>query len=229
MKNILVVVTNISKYPSQERATGLWFGEAVHFVDKMEKEGYKIDYVSPLGGSTPIDPHSLQADQMTELDWQYYLNNEFLNKLGTTLSADEVNPEDYDAIYYTGGHGVMWDFPDNEKLQNIAIKIYENGGVVSAVCHGSVGLLNIKNAAGEYLIADKKVAGFANTEETALGLDKVVPFLTEDEIVNRGANYVKGEDWAEFAVVDGRVVSGQNPASGGVVAKEVLKVLKSAQ
>lgn len=229
MKNILVVVTNISKYPSQERATGLWLGEAVHFVDEMEKEGYKVDYVSPKGGYTSIDPHSLQPDQMTELDWKYYSNNDFLNKLGATLSADAVNAEDYDAIYYTGGHGVMWDFPNDEKLQNIASKIYENGGVVSAVCHGVVGLLNIKNATGNYLIADKKVAGFANTEEIALGLDKIVPFLTEDELVNRGANYVKGEDWAAFAVADDRVVTGQNPASGGAVAKGVLQLLKSAR
>ena len=195
----------------------------------MEKAGYTIDYVSPKGGYTPIDPGSLQPDQMTELDWQYYSNNDFLNKLSTTLSADDVNPKDYDAIYYTGGHGVMWDFPNDEKLQSIASKIHENGGIVSAVCHGSVGLLNIKDAAGHYLIADKKVAGFANTEEIALGLDKTVPFLTEDELVNRGANYVKGEDWAEFAVADDRVVTGQNPASGGSVAKEVLQLLKSAR
>ncbi|WP_277587557.1 type 1 glutamine amidotransferase domain-containing protein [Psychrobacillus antarcticus] len=226
MKNILVVVTNISKYPNQERATGLWLGEAVHFAVEMEKEGYRIDYVSPKGGYTPIDPHSLQADQMTELDWKYYTNNDFLNQLSTTLSADEVNPEDYDAIYYTGGHGVMWDFPNDEKLQSIASTIHENGGIVSAVCHGSVGLLNIKNAAGNYLITDKKVAGFANTEEIALGLDKIVPFLTEDELVRRGANYVKGEDWSAFAVADGRVVTGQNPSSGGAVAKEVIQLLK---
>ncbi len=150
MKNILVVVTNISKYPNQERATGLWLGEAVHFVDEMEKEGYKVDYVSPKGGYTPIDPHSLQPDQMTELDWQYYSNNDFLNKLGATLSADDVNPEDYDAIYYTGGHGVMWDFPNDEKLQRIASQIHENGGIVSAVCPGSVGVFHIKNAAGDF-------------------------------------------------------------------------------
>jgi len=229
MKNILVVVTNVSKYPNQERATGLWLAEAVHFADEIEKEGYTIDYVSPKGGYTPIDPSSLQPDQMSELDWQYYSNNDFLNKLSATLSADDVNATDYDAIYYTGGHGVMWDFPNDEKLQRIASQIHENGGVVSAVCHGSVGLLNIKNAAGDYLIAGKKVAGFANTEETALGLEKTVPFLTEDELVNRGANYVKGEDWAAFAVADERVVTGQNPASGGAVAKEVIQLLKSAR
>ncbi|MFD1927587.1 type 1 glutamine amidotransferase domain-containing protein [Sporosarcina siberiensis] len=229
MKKILVVVTNVSKYPNEERATGLWLGEAVHFADKVEKEGYQIDYVSPKGGFTPIDPSSLQPDQMTELDWNYYSNKDFLNKLSVTLSPEAVRPEEYDAIYYTGGHGVMWDFPDDEKLQNIASAIHENGGIVSGVCHGVAGLFNIKNAAGAYLIADKKVTGFANTEEIALGLDKVVPFLTEDELVNRGAKYVKGEDWAQFAVADQRVVTGQNPASGGAVAKEVLELLKSAR
>ncbi|MEK5148283.1 type 1 glutamine amidotransferase domain-containing protein [Psychrobacillus sp. FSL K6-4615] len=227
MKKILVVVTNISKYPNLERATGLWLGEAVHFTAEMEKEGYQIDFVSPKGGHTPLDPHSLQADQMTELDWQYYSNDDFLNKLSTTLSADAINPNDYDAIYYAGGHGVMWDFPEDENLQNIASTIYDNGGVVSAVCHGVVGLLNIKNGDGEYLIKNTKVTGFTNTEEIAVGLDKVVPFLTEDELVRKGANYVKGEDWAVFAVADNRIVTGQNPASGGAVAKEVIQLLKS--
>lgn len=201
--------------------------EAVHFTAEMEKEGYQIDFVSPKGGHTPLDPHSLQADQMTELDWQYYSNDDFLNKLSTTLSADAINPNDYDAIYYAGGHGVMWDFPEDENLQNIASTIYDNGGVVSAVCHGVVGLLNIKNGDGEYLIKNTKVTGFTNTEEIAVGLDKVVPFLTEDELVRKGANYVKGEDWAVFAVADNRIVTGQNPASGGAVAKEVIQLLKS--
>ncbi|WP_454192971.1 type 1 glutamine amidotransferase domain-containing protein [Paenibacillus sp. Marseille-Q7038] len=227
MGKILVVVTNVSKYPDLERATGLWLGEAVHFADKMENEGYKIDYVSPNGGYTSIDPHSLEKDQMTELDWKYYQNNNFLNKLGTTLAAEDINPEDYDVIYYTGGHGVMWDFPDNKKLQEVAIKIYENGGIVSAVCHGAIGLVNIKNEAGEYLIANKKVTGFANSEERAIELDKVVPYLTEDELVKRGANYVKGTDWSSFVVVDGHLVTGQNPASGGEVAEEVIKLLNS--
>lgn len=225
MANILVVVTNVSKYQDIERATGLWLGEAVHFVDAVEKEGHSVDYVSPEGGYTPIDPHSLEKDQMTELDWKYYLNKDFKNKLGTTLAAGDINPEDYDVIYFTGGHGVMWDFPDNEKLQKLAMKIYENGGIVSSVCHGAIGLINIKNDAGEHLISNKKVTGFANSEEIAIGLDKVVPYLTEDELVKSGADFVKGDDWASFAVVDGHIVTGQNPASGGEVAKEVIKLL----
>ncbi|MFY0744276.1 type 1 glutamine amidotransferase domain-containing protein [Solibacillus silvestris] len=227
MKKILLVVTNTSKYPNLDRATGLWLGEAVHFAAEIEKAGYEIDYVSPKGGYTPLDPHSLQPDQMTELDWEYYTNTDFLNKLSNTLPVDSINPNDYAAIYYAGGHGVMWDFAEDENLQNIASTIYANGGVVSAVCHGVVGLLNIKNGDGEYLIKDTKVTGFTNTEEMAVGLDKVVPFLTEDELVRKGANYVKDADWSVFTVTDNRIVTGQNPASGGAVAKDVIKLLKS--
>lgn len=227
MKKILVVTTNVSKCPNLERATGLWLGEAVHFVDAIQKEGHQIDYVSPKGGYTPIDPHSLQSDQMTELDWKYYEDQTFMDKLGTTLAAAEVNAENYDAIYYTGGHGVMWDYPENESLQKIASTIYQNGGIVSAVCHGSAGLVNIKDVSGQPLIANKKVSGFTNTEEAALGLENTVPFLTEDALVSKGANYVKGDDWAAFAVADNRVVTGQNPASGGTVAAEVLAVLNT--
>ncbi|MGL4740011.1 MAG: type 1 glutamine amidotransferase domain-containing protein [Sarcina sp.] len=226
MKKILVVVTNVSKYENTERPTGLWLGEAVHFVDVMEKAGYEIDYVSSKGGYTPIDPHSLSNDFMTEVDWKYYTNSDFMNKLGNTLSVDEVNPSDYDVIYYTGGHGVIWDFPNDTKMQNVAKEIYENGGIVSAVCHGLAGLLNIELSNGKNLVDGIKVTGFSNSEEVAVGLDKLVPYLTETELVARGANYVKGDDWAEFAVSENRVVTGQNPASGAAVAKEVLSVIK---
>lgn len=226
MKKILVVVTNISKYETTERPTGLWLGEAVHFVDVMEKAGYEIDYVSANGGYTPIDPHSLSNDFMTQTDWDYYTNKNFMDKLGNTLSANEVNVDDYEVIYYTGGHGVVWDFPNDEKMQKIAAKIYENGGIVSSVCHGAVGLLNIKLSNGKNLIDGIKVTGFSNSEEVAVGLDSLVPFLTETELVNKGANYVKGADWSEFAVSQDRVVTGQNPASGAAVAKEILNILK---
>ncbi|MGL5576029.1 MAG: type 1 glutamine amidotransferase domain-containing protein [Sarcina sp.] len=226
MKKILVVVTNVSKYETAERPTGLWLGEAVHFVDVMEKAGYEIDYVSGNGGYTPIDPHSLSNDFMTQTDWNYYTNKNFMDKLGNTLSANEVNTDDYEVIYYTGGHGVVWDFPNNEKMQKIAAEIYEKGGIVSSVCHGAAGLINIKLSNGKNLVDGIKLTGFSNSEEAAAGLDKLVPFLTETELVNKGANYVKGADWSEFAVSQDRVVTGQNPASGAAVAREILNILK---
>lgn len=227
MKKILVVVTNISKYQNVDldRPTGLWLGEAVHFVDEVEKAGYTVDYVSPKGGYTPIDPHSLEADMMTPLDWEYYQNQSFMNKLGQTLSIEDIHPEDYQAIYYTGGHGVMWDFPEQPKLQEVALAIYNQGGVVSAVCHGVVGLLNIKQD-NQYLISGKTVTGFSNSEEKEVQLDHLVPFLTEDAMIKRQANYTKAENWASYAVEDQRIVTGQNPASGKAVAEKVLAILQ---
>jgi len=223
-KRILVVVTGTEKYPNLDRATGVWLGEAVHFVERVEKAGFEVDYVSPKGGYTPVDPHSLAGAEA--IDWEWYQNKAFMNRLGATLAPGDVNPDDYAAIYFVGGHGVIWDFPDNEELQALSRKIYENGGVVSSVCHGAVGLLNIKLSDGTLLINGKEVTGFSNEEEKLAELDEFVPYLTEDEMVKRGANYKKADEpWAAFAVADGRVITGQNPASGGAVAELVIKEL----
>lgn len=224
-KKILVVLTSVEKYPNMNRATGLWLGEAVHFVKKVEEAGYEIDYVSPDGGYTPIDPHSLAMADV--IDWEWYQKKEFMNCLGATLKPSDINPDDYIAIYYTGGHGVIWDFPDNEALQLISQKIYENGGFVSSVCHGAVGLLNIKLSNGSLLIKDKEVTGFSNEEEKLAELDQFVPFLTETELIARGAIYKKADEpWATFAIADQRLITGQNPASGGAVADLLIVALK---
>ncbi|MBP5971867.1 type 1 glutamine amidotransferase domain-containing protein [Brasilonema sp. CT11] len=224
-KKILVVLTSVEKYPNINRATGLWLGEAVHFVKKVEEAGYEVDYVSPKGGYTPIDPHSLAMADPT--DWEWYQKKEFMNRLGTTLKSSEVKPDDYVAIYYTGGHGVIWDFPENEALQSISRKIYENGGFVSSVCHGAVGLLNIKLSDGSLLVKNKEVTGFSNQEEKLAELDKFVPFLTETELIARGAIYKKADEpWACFAVENRRLITGQNPASGGAVADLLIAALK---
>lgn len=150
-----------------------------------------------------------------------------MNRLGTTLKASEVKPDEYVAIYYTGGHGVIWDFPENEELQAISRKIYEKGGFVSSVCHGAVGLLNIKLSNGSVLVKGKKVTGFSNEEEKLAELDKFVPFLTESELVARGAMYKKADKpWTPFAIEDTRLITGQNPASGGAVADLLIAALR---
>lgn len=150
-----------------------------------------------------------------------------MNRLGSTLKPSEVNPDDYVAIYFAGGHGVIWDFPDNTELQAISRKIYENGGYVSSVCHGAAGLFNITLSDGSLLIRDKKVTGFSDEEERLAELDKHVPYLTETELITRGAIYQKADQpWEPFAVIDSRLISGQNPASGGAVAELLLEALK---
>ncbi|WP_447595209.1 type 1 glutamine amidotransferase domain-containing protein [Aquipseudomonas campi] len=223
-KKILVVLTSVAKYPNLARATGLWLGEAVHFVRKVEAAGFQVDYVSPEGGYTPVDPHSLAMAE--EGDWDWYQDKTFMDRLGATLKPSQVSPDDYVVIYFAGGHGVVWDFPDNTELQVLSRGIYERGGIVSSVCHGAVGLLNITLSDDSLLIKGKTVTGFSNAEEQLAELDQYVPYLTEDELVKRGAVYQKADEpWAPFAVADGRVITGQNPASGGPVADLVLKAL----
>ena len=224
-KKILVVLTATEKYPNLNRATGVWLGEAVHFVEKVERAGFAVDYMTPSGGYTPIDPHSLAMAE--PIDWDWYHNRQFMNRLGATLKPSDVNPDDYAAIYFVGGHGVLWDFPDNADFQQLSRKIYENGGIVSSVCHGAVGLLNITLSDGTLLIKGKQVTGFSDEEERLAQLDQYVPFLTEAELKKRGAAYRKAEKpWEAFAVADHRVITGQNPASGGAVADLVIKALK---
>lgn len=227
-KKILVVMTTTEKYPNLDRATGIWLGEAVHFVERVERAGFTVDYVTPLGGYTPIDPHSLAMAE--PVDWTWYRNREFMNRLGATLKPNEVKADDYVAIYFVGGHGVLWDFPDNPALQALSRTIYEAGGYVSSVCHGVVGLLNITLADGTLLIRDKRVTGFSNEEERLAELADHVPYLPEDELVKRGAHYVKADSpWAPFAVADSRIITGQNPASGGLVADLLIQSLKTQQ
>lgn len=226
-KKILIVVTSVGKYPNMDRATGLWLGEAVHFAAEIKDAGYEIDYVSPEGGYTPIDPQSLQAAEA--IDWQWYQDKTFMNKLGNTKKPEDIDPEDYIAIYYAGGHGTVWDFAKNSALQKISEKIYAAGGYITSVCHGAVGLLNIHDENGDYLLKNKRATGFSNAEEKAVELDKLVPFLTEDKMRERGANYEKADElWAPHVVTDGRLITGQNPASGAAVAEALLKKIGKA-
>ncbi|WP_106917652.1 type 1 glutamine amidotransferase domain-containing protein [Chryseobacterium aurantiacum] len=225
-KKALIVVTSVEKYPNMERATGLWLGEAVHFYEKLEEKGYDIDFVSPKGGYTPLDPISLQMF-VQPVDWKYYADDIFRDKLANTLKPEDITPKDYGIIYYAGGHGVVWDFPDNKELQEIARSIYEDGGIVSSVCHGAVGLFNVKLSDGENLINGKTLTGFSNSEEIAAELADHMPYLTEDVLKSKGANYVKADqDFIPFAISDGRLVTGQNPQSGGAVAEKVLEILE---
>jgi putative intracellular protease/amidase len=224
-KKVLVVLSGTEKFPNLNRATGIWLGEVVHFVDKVGKAGYEVDHISPKGGYTPIDPRSLAMARPD--DWEWYRNKKFMRRLGATLEPSEVDPGDYSAIYFVGGHGAIWDFPDNEELQALSRRIYETGGVVSAVCHGAAGLLNTRLSDGTLLIKGKKVTGFSNEEEKLSELDQYVPFRIEDELVKRGGIYTKAaKPWAAHVVADRRLVTGQNPESAAPVADLVLKELR---
>lgn len=155
-----------------------------------------------------------------------YKNADFVNRaLCNSLSPDQVDPENYQAIYYAGGHGVMWDFPNDANLQHIAYSIYQDGGYITSVCHGIAGLLNIREANGNYLIRDRTVTGFTKAEEILAGKKSVVPFLNQKEVEKRGGTFKKKRAYKEFAIQDGHIITGQNPFSATAVAKLLIKNL----
>jgi putative intracellular protease/amidase len=220
-KKILFVVTSHDKKGHTDEATGYFLSEVSHPWKVLKDAGYEIDFVSPKGGEPPVDGFDL-ADPENKEFWedQYYHN-----KISHSLKPNEVTPEEYVAIYYAGGHGAVWDLPQNQELAAISTKIYENNGVVSAVCHGPAGIVNIKLSNGKYLVDGKKVSGFTNEEEEAVKLETVVPFLLEDKLKERGGIYEKANPWQEHIVIDQRLVTGQNPQSAKAVGHAILRLL----
>lgn len=225
MNKILVVLTNTEKYETTDRATGLWLGEAAQFVEQLTKAGYDIDYVSPKGGYVPIDPSSFSMTD--DIDWKWYHEDDFRTRaLSQSLKPSDINPNEYRAIYYTGGHGVMWDFKDNMELQKIAETIYYNGGFVTAVCHGVVGLVNLlDHSTGKKLIQGRKVTGFSTMEERLNRTKKHMPYLTEASLKKAGAKYKSKRPMKTHVITDGQFITGQNPPSAKKVGKVLVKQL----
>lgn len=227
---ILVVMTNHSAYPSRSDKTGLWLTELTHFYDVALAAGYKMDFVSPLGGEVPLDERSLKSTYLDKSARDHLANPAFMQRLKTTLSPSAINPSDYKAIYYTGGHGTMWDFPNNKSLQNIGEQIYRQGGIVSAVCHGVGGLLPLQDENGKPLIAGRTVTGFANIEETLSGIKSQVPFSLQNELIERRANYKQAfVPFTSYVISDDRIITGQNPQSSKEIAEAVVKRLSTIQ
>jgi putative intracellular protease/amidase len=220
-KKILFVVTSHDKKGSTGEDTGYYLGEVSHPWEVLHKAGYEIDFVSPKGGTPPVDGFDLK-DPVNKEFWE---NTEYKNKIDHSLQPSQVNPDNYSAIFYAGGHGAMWDFADNTELAGIASKIYENGGIVSAVCHGPAGLVNIKLNNGKYLVDGKKINAFTNEEEAEVKLTNVVPFLLEEKLKERGAKFEKSGLWQNHVVTDQRVITGQNPQSAKSVGEAILKEL----
>ncbi|WP_207941527.1 hypothetical protein DOK78_000292 [Enterococcus sp. DIV2402] len=225
MKKVLIVETNVTRYQGTKEPTGLWLGEATEFVEEMQKVGIQVDYVSPKGGFVPLDPRSMKYTDESILS--IYESEDFVQRaLTNTLKPSQINPEEYIAIYYTGGHGVMWDFPKDTQLQKIALAIYNNKGYLTSVCHGIAGLLDIQDERGKYVISGKNITGFTTTEEIIAGKKSVVPFLNQQVAKKHGANFKKKRFYSEYAVKDGRIITGQNPFSVKAVAKLLINELK---
>lgn len=227
---VLVVMTNHSEYPSRDDSTGLWLTELTHFYEVFHAAGVAMDFVSPKGGKVPLDERSLGWLYSDDNAKALLESSEFTFKLDNTLAAADVNADGYDVIFYTGGHGTMWDFRGNADLKRLAEGIYQNGGIISSVCHGAAGLLDLQNSDGTSLIADKEVTGFSNFEELLSGVKSQVPFYLQSEMEADGANYTKAlVPFTSYVVTDGRLVTGQNPNSSKEVAVAVLAALEKSE
>jgi putative intracellular protease/amidase len=226
-KRILNVVTNVAHYDDPGHPTGLWLSELTHAWHVFDDHGLEQTLVSPAGGTVPLEPRSLKFPNYDKTAKEWRANTAKMALLESTLSPDGINSADYDAIYFTGGHAVMYDFPDSEGLQRITREIYERGDIVASVCHGYCGLLNTKLSDGTYLIAGKKMTGFAWLEERLARVDKLVPYNAEEQAKQRGAHYEKGKiPFAPHAVIDGNLVTGQNPGSAKQTAKKIVSLLQ---
>ncbi|MDO5059943.1 MAG: type 1 glutamine amidotransferase domain-containing protein, partial [Neisseria sp.] len=180
---ILVVLTNHADYPSRKDHTGLWVTELTHFFEVADQAGFTMDFVSPKGGSVPLDERSLKPLYMDKQAYAYLADPEFAGRLKNTLQPKQVDARNYQAVYFTGGHGTMWDFANNPELTVLAENVYRQGGIVSAVCHGVAGLLSLKDGTGEPLIKGRNVTGFSNQEEWLSGMKKQVPFFLQDALI----------------------------------------------
>jgi len=227
-KPILLVVSNHGDLGNTGKLTGFFLSEAAHPWEVFREAGYTVEIASPAGGFAPVDPKSYDLkDPANAAFWKEYgIEAGGRRGIGKTVSLEKVDPAQYAAIFFAGGHGAMWDFPNNPAIQKVASAIYEQGGAVGAVCHGPAALVGIKLSDGKALVDGKKVAPFTNAEEAAVGLTSTVPFLLEDKLKAAGATPEPKTNFQENAVLDQRLATGQNPASATKTAKLLVEALQ---
>lgn len=223
---ILIVLTSHSKLGDTNGKTGFWIEEFATPYYIFKEAGAQITLASPKGGQPPIDPKSDTPENQTEATIRYKKDEVLLNLMANTTRLQEVSSKNFDAIFYPGGHGPLWDLSTDKNSIQLIEEFWDAKKPVASVCHAPSVLLNVKDEEGNYLVKGKNITGFSNTEEQAVQLDKIVPFLLEDELKNKGGIYSKKEDWASYFVKDGLLITGQNPASSEAVAKELLSLLR---
>ncbi len=219
----LIVVTSHSELGTTGKKTGYYLPEVSHPFFALMNEGIEVDIASPKGGRAPMDEKGRNLEDPLNLR----MVEDHGEKLEKTLKLSDVNTSQYQAIIFAGGHGTMWDFAQTPSVRIAAESIYANGGVIAAVCHGPAALLNLKDKKGIPLVKAKRISAFTNDEEEAAGLTRVMPFLLETEFVKLGAKFEKAPLWQRKVIVDGRFVTGQNPASAESVGLETAKLMKS--
>ena len=226
-KKILMVLTSHDELGNTGNKTGFWVEEFAAPYYTFIDAGVEVILATPLGGQAPIDPTSTLADFQTLATERFNNDDAAQAQIATTVKLSSLNESDFDGVFYPGGHGPLWDLTDNTDSITLIESFLKAGKAVATVCHASAALLNVKQASGEFAIKGKAVTGFTNSEEEAVQLTEVVPFLLEDELIKRGGEYQKAQDWHAFAVQDGLIITGQNPASSALAAEKLLTQLSA--
>ena len=227
---ILIVLTSHSQLGATqtgnaEGKTGFWIEEFAAPYYLFQEAGANIIIASPKGGQPPIDPKSDAPENQTKATIRYKSDSQLLDLMANTIKLENISSKDFDAVFYPGGHGPLWDLATDVNSIALLENFWYEKKPIATVCHSPSVLLNVKNESGDYLVKGKKVTGFSNSEEKAVKLEDIVPFMLEDELKKIGGIYSKKEDWASYAVTDGLLITGQNPASSEAVAKELIRLL----
>ncbi|EDQ02522.1 ThiJ/PfpI family protein [Shewanella benthica KT99] len=223
--NILMVLTSHDKLGDTGLKTGFWLEEFAAPFYAFKDKGHAITLASPLGGQPPLDPKSDEVDFQTAATHRFAKDAESQALLANTQVLNTIKADDYDAVFYPGGHGPMWDLAEDKDSIALIEAVHQAGKTLGLVCHAPAALLHPKGADGKPLVDGKQVTGFSNSEEDAVQLTDIVPFLVEDMLQQLGGTYVKGDDWASFIITDGNLITGQNPASSDAVAHAMMAQL----
>ena len=223
---ILMVLTSHSELGNTGKKTGFWLEEFAAPYYVFKDAGAEIVLASPAGGQPPLDPKSDLADFQTELTHRFKADPAAQKALANTVKLDAVNPDDFDTVFYPGGHGPLWDLAESQHSISLIESFERAGKPIGFVCHAPGVLRHVKAASGEPLVKGRQVTGFTNGEEADVELTDVVPFLIEDLFITQGAHYQKGPNWAPFILEDGKLITGQNPASSEGVAKALLAMVR---
>ena len=224
MMNVLIILTSHNKLGETGLKTGFWLEEFAAPYFTLLDAGANITLASPKGGRPPIDPKSDEPDFQTAATERFKSDSDAQAVLANTSKLSDIKPEDYDAVMYPGGHGLLWDLANDQDSIAIIEAMVAANKPVASVCHAPAVLLKAKAPNGEPLVKGKKVAGFTNSEEDAVQSTQVVPLLVEDELIRLGGEYSKVDDWQSYAITDGKLITGQNPASSEAVAKAILEL-----
>ncbi|MDU6409909.1 MAG: type 1 glutamine amidotransferase domain-containing protein [Yersiniaceae bacterium] len=221
--NVLIVLTSHDQLGDTGRKTGFWLEELAAPYYAFKEAGATITLASPAGGQPPLDPKSNEPMFQTDLTRRFEADAEATAQLAATVRLDSVSQAGFDTVFYPGGHGPLWDLAEDRHSIALIEAFVAANKPVAFVCHAPGVLRHVKTPAGRPLVEGKKVTGFTNTEEEAVGLTKVVPFLVEDELIAKGGIYSKGEDWGSYVVTDGLLITGQNPTSSAATAARLIE------